>query len=324
MGHILNFSPTQHYFGNLYSGNQLSIMTVQRFPEAGASSNDGFSTPAPSSFTSLPATTLSRQPASSSKENSKPQGQNHQQCTPQKSVRPQPTLNSFDRYSEWTGCLNLRMVPDPGMPDYGKAPWAAWFNVHCQDVPRLMRDGFFWSVDNVLPEEGNMPSAWTAWEAKGFRHTRRWILSDKPNNHGGTPRWVGRLYVISPSMELLARFRVQNLSPNQICSANAWDSDSDLVYNYNCRVSGQNFNCIYDDEPLEGWWPWPKKGGAGGGVFRPSAPGVNWEDELFPNLPLAPQRRQPAAAPAINAYSAPYVYSYPPNTAPSGSGCIIL
>jgi hypothetical protein len=300
-------------------------MTVQRFPEADAKPNGGFSTPAPGSLASLPAATSSQQPANSSKENGKSQGQSQQECKPQKPVTPRSTQNSFDRYNEGTGWLNLRMVPDPGMPDYGKAPWAALFNVHCQDVPRLMRDGFFWSVDNVLPEEGSMPPPRTEWAAKGFRYTRRWILSDKSNNNGGTPRWVGRLVVISPSVELLARFRVQNLSPNQICSANAWDSDSDLVYNYNCRVSGQNFNCIYDDEPLEGWWPWPEKGETGNGVFWPAASGVNWADELFPDLPFAPRRPRPAT-PASNPYYAPYAYTYPPNTAgaSSGPGCVIL
>ncbi|KAK4042286.1 hypothetical protein C8A01DRAFT_33635 [Parachaetomium inaequale] len=173
-----------------------------------------------------------------------------------------------------------------------------------------------------------MPSTRPEWKAKGFQHTRRWTLTDKSNSNGGTtPRWFGRLLVMSPSLELVARFRVQTLSPNLVCSANAWDANAYLVYNYNCRVSGQNYNCIYDDEPLEGWWPWPKKGEAGGCLFLPPAQGVNWEDELFPDLPLARRRRRPAA-PAINAYHyAPYTYTYPPNTAggaSSGPGCVIL
>jgi hypothetical protein len=133
---------------------------------------------------------------------------------------------------------------------------------------------------------------------------------------------------MSPSLELLARFRIQTLSPDLVCSANAWDANLYLTYNYNCRVAGENYNCIYDDEPLEGWWPWPKNPGEAGGLFLPPAQGINWEDELFPDLPLARgrRRRQPAA-PATNAYYyAPYTYTYPPNmpSGPSGSGCVML
>jgi hypothetical protein len=80
------------------------------------------------------------------------------------------------------------MVPDPRMPDYGTAPWAAILSVKCQDMPRLMRDGFFWSADNVVPEEGCMPTTRPEWVAKGFEHTRRWTLIDQSNSNGGTPR----------------------------------------------------------------------------------------------------------------------------------------
>ncbi|KAL2128700.1 hypothetical protein VTI74DRAFT_8821 [Chaetomium olivicolor] len=231
---------------------------------------DALSTPG--TLAGSPATTSSQQAASNSKENRKPQGQRQQQGkTEALTIGPRSTIDSFDRYDQWTGTLMLRIVPDPTAPDYGIASWAALLCVECQDVPRLMREGFFWSVDNVLPEEGYMfHSTKREWAAKGFQHSRR---------------------------------------------ANAWDADGNLTYNYNCRVSGQNYNCIYDNEPLKGWWPWPKKEGTC--VFQP-APGVRWEDELFPHLPLARRRTIPAidTSDALNT----------PDTAgiSNNSSCVVL
>ena len=127
------------------------------------------------------------------------------------------------------------------------------------------------------------------WEAKGFRHGRNWFLADnisnvKSDNDTPSPSWVGWLTVIFPSAEAISRFRLQDLSPDHVCSASAWNTRGDLIYHFNCRVSGKDYNCIYDDKPLDGRWPWPKKGqegkdgegdgdgeGEGGGsrVFRP-------------------------------------------------------
>ena len=236
----------------------------------------------------------------------------------------------------------MRMVPNPGIGDYGKAAWAALLFVKCQDVPRLMREGFFWSVDDVLPEEGYMIHQVPAgWAAKGFCHARHWILADGGKSDNDASRWVGRLEVVSPWVDVVSRFVLDRLAPRHVCSASAYNASNQLIYNFNCRVSGKNYNCIYDDKPLDGWWPWPKRedkdeGGGGGGasrVFCPPAPGVRWEDELFPELPLA-------RAPAVqngNVYGpyykfVPYrssnvTYEWAPAGAPrmaDDSGCVIL
>jgi hypothetical protein len=297
-------------------------MTLQRYSEATAEPNNGLPR-ADIKVVSSPATASSHQAANLAEGCGEPHGQTqHQEINKLGTSTGQlrSALNSYDRYDQWTGSLTLRMVPDPSMPDYGKASWAAIFGVKCRDVPQLMREGLFWSVDNVLPEEGHMlHSLKPEWEARGFQHGRQWILADKPSD-GEVPKWVAFLTVISPSLELVTRFRIQDLSPSKVCNATAWDAANRLIYNYNCRVQGQNYNCIYDDKPLEGWWPWPRKE-EGSRVFLPPAPGVSWEDELFPDLALARRR---AARSAAGTYAALYGSSLSTARAPSSSGCVIL
>jgi hypothetical protein len=100
-----------------------------------------------------------------------------------------------------------------------------------------------------------------AWKARGFHHSRNGNLADKAAGHE-SPRWVARLQVMAPSVELLSRFRVQDLSRDDVCNAHASDALGRMIYYYNYHSPAWNYNCIYDDKPLQGWWPWPGEKGA--------------------------------------------------------------
>lgn len=153
--------------------------------------------------------------------------------------------------------LALKMVPDPTARLYKKAPWTAVLEVKTTDIPRLMREGFFWSAENVVPEAGFMSSETRpAWIEFGFVHKRTWVLVDKSNP---SPTWVGRLDVSTPSYEILPSFQVQSLTSTNVYEAIACNAVGDIIYDYNYRLPKRNFNCIYDNKPLQGWWPWPKE-----------------------------------------------------------------
>ncbi|SPQ20816.1 1ec8cfd3-4f7b-49aa-a85e-3e79e75486b8 [Thermothielavioides terrestris] len=162
------------------------------------------------------------------------------------------------------GSLSIRMVPNLNgrlVDDCREAAWMVDLLVGCADIARLMREGFFWSAADVLPEQGRIAKRLPAeWADSGFRHCRVWILMDR--SHGDAPQWVASLELFARSFELLPRFRLQDLSPQNICEAVAWVPSGDVVYNYDCRSPGRNCNCIYDGMPLQGWWPWPKDEGA--------------------------------------------------------------
>ncbi|KAK4100080.1 hypothetical protein N658DRAFT_497794 [Parathielavia hyrcaniae] len=112
------------------------------------------------------------------------------------------------------------MVPEPSTVDYQRKAWAASLVIRCDDVARLMREGFFWSPDNVVPEEGHIFGAKDArWLVMGYTIGRAWILTDKSQPAGKPPRWVGKLELYANPLDILPTFRLQNLSVRNVCDA---------------------------------------------------------------------------------------------------------
>lgn len=152
------------------------------------------------------------------------------------------------------GTIEMRMIPEQYTPN----PWLAVLRIECKDVPRLMREGFFWSAANVLPEEGYISDDVRPLCAKlGCRHKRTWTIADRPNDEAS--QWSGRIELSSPLLETVAQFRIADLSRASVFVAYGWNKAGYSTYRYDHRYPDHNYNCIYDDEPLEGWWPWPKE-----------------------------------------------------------------
>jgi hypothetical protein len=189
--------------------------------------------------------------------------------------------------------LDLRMVPNPGARSYKEVPWAALLDVRTPDMPRLMRKGFFWSPENILPEEGYISGeARPEWAGLGFIHKRTWILADKSNDE--VPRWVGRLDVFAPSLDILPSFQVQHLTRKNVYYALAWNGLNQLIYHYDYCCAQKSFNCIYDDKPLSGWWPWPR---AQGMSTASTTPRLDWVGE--PSTHFSITGSQPCSSPDI-------------------------
>ena len=191
---------------------------------------------------------------------------------PTQQQEPIYTWNNCESGGPWAQ-LRMVMVNDPAAAHWDPtgARWAAGLAVKCRDLPRLMREGFFWSAENILPEEGHMTNAEYREWARGLgRHAygRVWHLADKSN--GEAPLWVARLEVCSRSVELLGRFEVRNLSRNMVYEAFAWNAEYRAVYAFRHYQPDGCFNCIYDEMPMEGWWPWPgpMEGGRDSGSTR--------------------------------------------------------
>ncbi|KAH6650437.1 hypothetical protein F5144DRAFT_45020 [Chaetomium tenue] len=171
-----------------------------------------------------------------------------------------------------SGTIQIRIIP--AIPS--AKPWAACIKIKCKDVPRLMREGFFWSADNVLPERGHIsPDTGRAWVNLGCRHQRTWIIADDPDDE--VSQWRGSIKVVSPVLEALAKFRTHHLSKATVYCASAWNEMGRSIYKYDYRRPDDNYNCIYDDKPLKGWWPWPKQHAA-----EMTTP-VGDESQLFPH-----------------------------------------
>ncbi len=162
----------------------------------------------------------------------------------------------------------------PHHPSKSPTPWFADLAVSCRDLARLMREGFFWSPDSIVPEEGyTLPDTVPHMASKGFKAARVWRLIDRQQRAGeATPLWIGWLTVDFRDLALLSTFRIQDLSVDMISMASARNAKGKVVYDFSRYVPERCVNYIYDDMPLRGWWPYPRLDD------DQTAPGKNEED----------------------------------------------
>ncbi|KAI8948975.1 hypothetical protein F4801DRAFT_603827 [Xylaria longipes] len=134
---------------------------------------------------------------------------------------------------------------------------AALLLIKCFNVPRLMREGLYWDDENVVREEGYLDKDFTNSyrnNGKNWSGTRHYFLKDlrKP------PLWTATIKVFALSNETLHRFDLNQLSPDNMQYARATNLSRQNIYYWEYGSPEKCFNAIYDDLPMEGWWPWPK------------------------------------------------------------------
>ncbi|KAF6829124.1 hypothetical protein CPLU01_08137 [Colletotrichum plurivorum] len=124
-----------------------------------------------------------------------------------------------------------------------------------------MREGFFWNEDNVIPERSYIDNSHDHHMEGHDLHCKRvWTLVDLSPEH----LWHTELTVWGPDIQTLARFRVSDLQTYIVYSAmvkaprEACNTHRRTIYLYDENRPERCINTIYDDLPLEGWWPWPK------------------------------------------------------------------
>ncbi|GKT63972.1 hypothetical protein ColTof3_11311 [Colletotrichum tofieldiae] len=154
-------------------------------------------------------------------------------------------------------------LPDGENTAAAELQWEARLRVKARDVPRLMREGFHWTAANFDFEatyiQLDLDDDNDALETVGWTCSRNFFLSDL----GDDPHWTARLAVYAQNTNVLSRFRITDLTLDKMGWASAWKEggmgdSSQWLYDWNFDESEGSFNAIYDDMPLEGWWPWPK------------------------------------------------------------------
>lgn len=155
---------------------------------------------------------------------------------------------------------------------HGRDTWTASLMVFAPDVPRLMREGFYWSSKNIVPEF-NAVGTLCKWQAhdypdnsgrvfgvpknrKTLYDNRRYLLTDLSKEC----RWTACLTVSSACnhLHVLSNFRPEELTRQNLDLCIAFNNNT-LIYNYTPFIPRTAINAIYDDMPLEGRWPWPKQ-----------------------------------------------------------------
>ncbi|KAI0104270.1 hypothetical protein GGR51DRAFT_572733 [Nemania sp. FL0031] len=144
--------------------------------------------------------------------------------------------------------------------DWNTQAWAAYLLVKCSDVPRLMREGFYWDSGNSVHEDGyigsKIPSNIPLFRRQGepWAFTRHYFLRDLKHPE----RWIATIEVYAVHLETLSHFDLSQLSPGTVRLGTAYSELGKDIYQYYYGRPQLCFNAIYDDMPMEGQWPWPR------------------------------------------------------------------
>ncbi|KAI3316955.1 hypothetical protein HD806DRAFT_551239 [Xylariaceae sp. AK1471] len=171
------------------------------------------------------------------------------------------TSGSFYREDEQPVSIIFKFCPDPAK-FLCQQDWSAELFVKCRDVPRLMREGFYWDAANVIREEGYLvldQLGSIRKDGKKYAGTRHYFLKDLQR----PPRWIATIELHAVHFHTLTRFDLgQQLTQERIRLANATSqaSSQHYIWRYHHQLPPEEcFNVIYGDMPMEGWWPWPRK-----------------------------------------------------------------
>ncbi|CAI0642658.1 unnamed protein product [Colletotrichum noveboracense] len=162
--------------------------------------------------------------------------------------------------------LAIVLASDPVLASGENAIWMARLVVKTGNIVGLMKGGFHWSPKNVHSEASHFDMKVNDPELSQYKQevSRTFYLSDTR-----TPvSWTAKLEVAANKQSDLARFKVNDLELDQIEKAEAWNTNGQLICHYCRHDQYNNFNAIYDDLPLEGWWPWPKQNEQAVGIRR--------------------------------------------------------
>lgn len=145
--------------------------------------------------------------------------------------------------------------------------WRAGLYIQTDDLPGLMTQGFVWSETNVIAEEGIvLKGADFHYQTHSLHRASRLTccrIYRLSSQRGTYVQWTGSLTVAFQTEEELYRFTVSSLSKEQVYFMTAkrttGPSSAQEVYRWAANSPEKAFNALYDDMPMEGWWPWPKK-----------------------------------------------------------------
>ncbi|KAI1186065.1 hypothetical protein F5B17DRAFT_441350 [Nemania serpens] len=189
-----------------------------------------------------------------------PNGDNQQQ--------PGPAVNGT-RFREDTQHQTIKFIfcPDPSIC-WTAQDWGAILHIKCSDVPRLMREGLYWDTDNIITEDGYVQRVPDLLSSNFQRVQKAWVgiryyfLTDLQQ----PPRWTASIEVYLLSYETLHSFDVSQLSRDKIRFGEALNQSRELIYEYYHDRPQLCHNAIYNNMPMEGQWPWPRRDAQASGI----------------------------------------------------------
>ncbi|KAI0201539.1 hypothetical protein F4808DRAFT_103801 [Astrocystis sublimbata] len=187
-------------------------------------------------------------------------GLSHSPATHQFKQQPGPaTSGDFYYQDKQNPSVGFTFCPDPSRSPM-RQDWLARLEVKCSDVPRLMREGFYWDQANVVKEDGffeHDTGLFKRQDCKQWAGVRHYFLKHRAEDQ--KPRWIAHIQIFAMGLETLFRFDLSRLSLAMIRIATAESQAGRKIYTYVHDSHHWRFNTIYDDMPMKGWWPWPRE-----------------------------------------------------------------
>ncbi|KAI0533199.1 hypothetical protein GGR58DRAFT_126797 [Xylaria digitata] len=155
--------------------------------------------------------------------------------------------------------IRFLICPDPSQHPLTQ-DWVALLSVKCGDVPRLMREGFYWDVSNVVNEDGFINIDWKRGsntsrpDGQKWYGTRSYFLEDLQSPQ----LWIALIEIMALYEETLYNFQLSQLSRENIQCAKAISQLGHYIYQYNYDRPQSCYNAIYPNTPMKGYWPWPR------------------------------------------------------------------
>lgn len=167
---------------------------------------------------------------------------------------PYQEVTSSDMWYVWIEFTSDRArIPLPHKKIDASSGWFAELVLWAPDLVGLMRDGLY-----VTEEDVDVAKNHTT-EEHCPRYERRMIFR---HYRLKSPKWSGYLIVKSVDIHEAINFRIQHLSHDKAIVGWVQDKERNPVYVW-LHLRNSNTNNIFDDKPLEGLWPWPRKELAG-------------------------------------------------------------
>lgn len=143
-------------------------------------------------------------------------------CHHQISALPKPKPKLDD-----SACLTFTLIPEGNIKlniPVMQGDWLVKMSFAVQDMSNLMRDGLYWTPDNILRHESKCYVDYNtepAFREAGFTCSRHYTYGDRSCFADRSPKlgWVGKMTVFARRRETLAQFRVGDLSPEMIVYA---------------------------------------------------------------------------------------------------------
>ncbi|KAF5018199.1 hypothetical protein F66182_9826 [Fusarium sp. NRRL 66182] len=128
--------------------------------------------------------------------------------------------------------------------------WFADLYIDTHDIVGLMRNGLYLTQDNIRAQEGHIKQYYSYRTNQWFWYRYFAIVG---------PNWSGCLYVRVGDIGIAHRFRMDDLSADKIYEADVKNKDGNLAYKFCLKHPEMNVNCILDEFPMRGLWPWPRE-----------------------------------------------------------------